>query len=229
MMAKSRTIFFMVLLLGAAAVMAETAPAEKKIVFMVQYDMPTAESFNFNDGFPWLMKNLSPECVVELNYFFKEMIRKAREAKAGEFPWPVVNPNFVPANPSTVPYKNLLKYLEENSIKDTTVMFVSNGVSQELRRTLDSGAFGRGRTTFNPQRYTPLPKIISYCKSNNVRLLGFYVPAQRGATRVTQNDIFLEAFRYVVNQSGGKAFYNFSSFEGVFSSLLKEEKLCAAD
>jgi hypothetical protein len=229
MMAKSRITFFIVLLLGVAAVMAETAPVEKKLVFMVQYDMPTAESFNFTEGYPWLMKNLAPECMVELNYFFKDMIRQAKTAKAGEFPWPVVNPNFLPANPSTVPYKNLLKYLEENSIKDTTVMFVSNGVSEELRRTLDSGAFGRGRTTFNPQRYAPLPKIINYCKANNVKLYGFYVPAQRGAMRVVQDDIFLEAFRYVVNQSGGKAYYNFSSFEGVFGAVLKEEKLCATD
>jgi len=220
-----------VLILGlwliAGSALAETEKEAGKLVFLVQYDMPTADTFNFDEGFPWLMKELSPECMVELNYFFKEMIRQAKMAKAGEFPWPVVNPNFLPANPSTVPYKNLLQYLEGNSIKDTTVMFISNGVSEELRRTLDSGAFGRGKTTFNPQRYAPLPKIIDYCKANNVKLYGFYVPAQRGATRVLQNDIFLEAFRYVVNQSGGKAFYNFSSFEGVFKALLKEETLCA--
>ncbi|MBN2432312.1 MAG: hypothetical protein JXQ27_12620 [Acidobacteria bacterium] len=220
-------ILFLALLAGRAA--AETEKVPGKLVFMVQYDMPTADAFNFDEGFPWLMKELPPECMVELTYFFKDMIRQAKSATAGEFPWPVVNPSFLPANPSTVPYKNLLKFLEENSIQDTTVMFVSNGVSEELRRTLDSGAFGRGQTAFNPQRYSPLSKIIDYCKSNNVRLLGFYIPAQRGATRVTQNDIFLEAFRYVVNQSGGKAFYNFSSFEGVFKAVLKEETLCAGE
>jgi len=225
-MKKVLSVILAVLMLSGMCVSSDDKPPtdEKKIVFIVQYDMPNAERMEFNKGYNVMLKKLPPDSHVEFFFFIKDMVKKVQEGKPGDLTWPVIKPYFVVANTSTTPYKNLLHYMKEAAIQNQTVVFISTGISPDLRLKIDKGGFGRGKTVFLPQLYEPLNHIKDYCKMNNIYLIGLYVPGYRGP-RVNRKDLFLDAFRYMVNQSGGKAYYNFNTFEGIFKKLAEKNLL----
>ncbi len=222
------------------------APAEKPpCIFFVQQDMrPAMDGFGFEDGFVFLLKALPPEQPLVFITNYNNAITVNYEGPAGRFAWPLKEFQFLSVSPATTPYKNLYKYLQEKAVHDTTVYVVSTGVSQDLlqlcagsdlapqaarptacRHTTVAGSNEDEGFSFLPDRYPTIPEIVKYCKKNKVRLVGFFVPSGIGVVENQASTLFRDAFLYTMNSTKGQAYWNFTSFQGIFKTALKKHFL----
>lgn len=207
-------------LLGMATLLAGLPapdPGGELLVFVQRDIRPSADRLNFNDGFRHFLAGLPPDTPVKIFLTISQQNSKVAEGPAGQVEWPA-DVEFALASSATTPYKNLLEFLEAGQVHDQTVIFVSSGASQDMYQLLDEGGFLPAESTFAPSTYAPMPRIIDYCKKNNVRLVGLFNPVFP-ASRL--DGVTLSAFRYVVEDSGGKAYYDFTSYTGVFGSILR--------
>ncbi len=196
-----------------------------KLVFFIQQDIrPEVDPLFFNAGMQYLFKNLDPKTQVQVYYSQINQYELVMEGQAGTLTWPPAKVQMGTENPSTTPYKNLYSYLKKNKVADQTVIFISNGTSKDMFQFVDTEGFMQGDETFTPNSYQPAQTLKNYCKKNNVHLIGIYV---RNTTVRSEDfrDISFTTFRYVVEESGGKAYYGFSTFKGLFQNLISEGAL----
>ncbi|MBN2432521.1 MAG: hypothetical protein JXQ27_13675 [Acidobacteria bacterium] len=222
------TLFITLWLVGGTAVPAQTGPATEQqvgrdsLIFFVQQDLrPEVTKLGFDEGFQDFLGRLDPGRPIEFYFYMHENVKQVHAGPAGELPWPPLESFAVPV-PSTTPYKNLLRFLRDNEIRNRPVIFISNGVSQDMLQLVDTVGFLRGADTFSPTRYQPIEDLRRYCKKNSVKLIGIYVPVRSRYPGV-MDEIPLNAFRYVVETSGGKSYYNFNTFTGVLRAIEEKE------
>ena len=237
-----RTVGSLVFLTVVLFAFLPAAPAEKPpYLFFVQQDMrPAMDGFGFEEGFASLVKALPPDRQLAFVSNYNNVVTVNYEGTVGQFVWPQ-GFHFLSVSPATTPYKNLYKYLQEKAVHDTTVYVVSSGVSQDLlqlcsgsdlapqaarptacRHTTVSSASEDEGYSFLPNRYPTIPDIVKYCKKNKVRLVGFFVPQGLGVAESQASTLFRDAFLYTMNSTKGQAYWNFTSFQGIFQSALKK-------
>jgi hypothetical protein len=226
MVRKLTLITLWLLTAGLATAFAAETPAWKpEIWFFIQQDTIQAmERLQFNEGFQTLLAGLPPDTPLRLYLFRSTEYNLVWQGPAKSARWPIAGKEFTLAIPSTTPYKNLLQLLKTEHAQDQKVVFVSNGLSQEMLMQEDTAGFFRGGQTFTPSRYPVLDEVVNYCKDHQIRLYGFYVghtPPARGDL----NDITFAMFRYVVEEPKGISYYNYNTFPGVFGTLLKDGAL----
>jgi hypothetical protein len=223
-MKRTFTIFISLMLAVGFFAFAQTGPSGKAepLVFFVQQDLePEVTRLGFDAGFQELLGRLDPGREISFYFYIQNRFKLVYEGEAAGMKWPAEESFAVPV-PSTTPYKNLLRFLQENGMKGRTVIFVSNGVSQDMLQLVDTQGLLRGADTFSPSRYQPIENLRKYCKKNDIRILGLYVPV-RSRFPGQVDRIPLDSFRYTVETSGGKAYYNFNTFTGVFRALDEKE------
>ncbi len=222
------TLFTLALLALAAPLLAAagTPAAKSELWFFIQQDARQAmDQLRFTEGFQKLLAGLPPETAVRVYLFRGTGYNLIWQGAAGRAAWPMPGLEFSLANPSTTPYKNLLRLLNTENVQDKRIVFISNGISQDmLIREDDENTFLKMPDTFAPSRYPPLDKVVKYCRTHNVTLYGFFVGLKPPA-RGDLSDISFSMFRYVVEESKGKSYYNYNTFIGVFDTLLKEGTL----
>jgi len=223
------TFLIALLIAGSAWVTGqESAVTDEELLLFIQRDIrPSVDRLSFHEGLRHFLAGLPAAMPVKVYLTANEQYRLAAEGPAGQLDLTGAV-EFTLASTSTTPYKNLLNFLRDNKVRDRTVIFVSTGVSQDMYQLIDSTGFLPGETTFAPSTYYPLPRIIDYCKKNGVQLLGLFNPPPPSNQPVTgsqatlqPNQLTLSAFRYVVEDSGGKAYYNFISYQALFESILR--------
>ena len=204
-----------------------TAPDEELLLFVQRDIRPSVDRLNFHEGLRHFLAGLPAATPVKIYLTANEQYSLVAEGPAGQLDWPGAV-EFTLGFPSTTPYKNLLKFLQTSQVRDRTIIFVSTGVSQDMYQLIDSTGFLPGETTFAPSTYYPLPRIIDYCKKNGVRLLGLFnppppsnQPSTASQATLQPSQLTLSAFRYVVEDSGGKAYYNFISYQALFENILR--------
>jgi|GEM_PF-1048103 len=222
------TLFITLWMICGAAVLAQTgtgsdAPVgQEALIFFVQQDLrPEVTKLGFDEGIQHFLGRLDPERPIEFYFYMHENVKQVYAGPAGEMTWPPLESFAVPV-PSTTPYKNLLRFLRDNEIRNRPVIFISNGVSQDMLQLVDTVGFLRGADTFSPTRYQPIEDLRRYCKKNDVKLIGLYVPV-RSRYPGQLDEIPLNAFRYMVETSGGKAYYNYNTFTGVLQAIEEKE------
>jgi hypothetical protein len=218
------TILVALTLISGFNALAQTGPGgqTESLLFFVQQDIePEVTRLGFNEGFGEFLGRLDPGRQIEFYFYMQNNFKQIYEGKAGTMQWPA-DASFAVPVPSTTPYKNLLRFLRENDMRGRTVIFVSNGVSQDMLQLVDTEGLLRGADTFSPSRYQPIEDLRQYCKKNDIRIIGLYVPIRNRFSGVMDN-IPLNAFRYAVETSGGKAYFNFNTFTGVFRALEEKE------
>lgn len=221
------TLFSLALLALAAPLLAaaETPTAKSELWFFIQQDARQAmDQLRFTEGFQKLLAGLPPDTAIRVYLFRGTGYNLIWQGAAGRAAWPMPGLEFTLPLSSTTPYKDLLRLLESEKAQDQRIVFISNGVSQDMLMREDTEGFLRGPETFAPSRYPPLDQVVGYCRKNNVTLFGFFVglvPPARGDLK----DISFSMFRYVVEESKGKSFYNYNTFLGVFDTVLKEGTL----
>lgn len=192
-----------------------------KTVFFIQQDIRQNINYiEYYDGMGKAVKSLPPDGPLEVYVSQINGYTKAYSGEAGKF---ADLPKAVPfhlTNPATTPFKNLLKFLKENKVENQGVVFVTNGVSQDMFMLMDNSDMP-GMMAFTPDKYPPIPELVTYCKKNGVKLTGVFVKDPRSPSRGLQ-DLAFSAFLYVVNSSGGQAYYNYTSFTGVFDAIFKK-------
>lgn len=216
-------LFVLALPLRAAA---QPPVPNSELWFFIQQDTRQAmDQLRFTEGFQNLLAGLPPDTAVRVYLFRGTDYDLVWQGTAGRTAWPMPGLEFSLANPSTTPYKNLLRLLETEKVQNQKIVFISNGISQDMLMREDPGnGFIRVQETFAPSRYPPLDQVVKYCRSHNVALYGFFVgwnPPARGEN----SDVSFSMFRYVVEESKGKSYYNYNTFIGVFETLLKEGTL----
>ena len=226
---KSKMIVLSLALFALAAPMLVAAPPpapNSELWFFIQQDTRQAmDQLRFTEGFQKLLAGLPPDTGIRVYLFRGTEYQLLWTGAAGQAAWPMPGLEFSLANPSTTPYKDLLRLLEVEKVQDRKIVFISNGISQDmLMREDPENGFLRVQETFAPSRYPPLDQVVKYCRSHNVTLYGFFVgwnPPARGEN----SDVSFSMFRYVVEESKGKSYYNYNTFIGVFDTLLKEGTL----
>jgi hypothetical protein len=224
-----KSILFPLALLALAMPLAAAPPepaAKPDLWFFIQQDARQAmDQLRFAEGFQKLLAGLPPDTSVRVYLFRGNDYNLIWQGAAGRAVWPMPGLEFSLANPSTTPYKNLLRLLNTEQAQDRKIVFISNGVSQDmLIRDDTQNTFLKIPETFAPSRYPPLDQVVKYCRTHRVTLYGFFVglyPPARGELK----DISFSMFRYVVEESKGKSYYNYNTFLGVFETLLKEGTL----
>jgi len=196
---------------------------QEKILLFVQKDLlPAVNQLGFDKGYRFFLDNLKGEHYVKFYFFIQNDYQMVQDGMANTCNWPLEQVTFGLPIPSTTPYKNLLRFLKENQLRKQTVFFVSNGSSQDMLQLVDTEGFLQGPDTFTPTSYQPAKELKKYCRKNQIRLIGLLVPTTRRSPRGNEQ-IYLTTFRYVVEESGGIAYYNFNTFTGVFTAILKKE------
>jgi hypothetical protein len=226
---KFKIIFFTLTLFALAMPMLADAgktTSTPELWFFIQQDVRQAmDQLRFTEGFQKLLAGLPPDTGIRVYLFRGNDYNLVWQGAAGRAAWPMPGLEFSLANPSTTPYKNLLRLLNTEQVRDRKLVFISNGISQDmLMREDPENGFIRVQETFAPSRYPPLDQVVKYCRSHNVTLYGFFVgwnPPARGEN----SDVSFSMFRYVVEESKGKSYYNYNTFIGVFETLLKEGTL----
>ena len=211
------------LISGALMPAAEPPAIDNELWFFIQQDTQQAMArLQFQEGFEKLLAGLPAGTPVRVILFRGTDYNVLWSGAAETAPRPMPGLVFGVANAATTPYKNLLRLLRTESVKNRTIVFISNGVSQDMLILKDdSGFFRMEANSFTPNRYPPLDQVVRYCRDNEIRLLGFFVglnPPARGDL----SDISFSMFRYVVEEAKGKSFYNYNSFPGVFDTVLKQ-------
>ena len=218
------TLFTLALFaLAVPALAASQAPAAAPgIWFFIQQDAHQAmEQLQFDKGFQQLLAGLPPDMPIRIYYFVSTRYDLLWEGNAGQASWPIPGSEFSVRTPSTTPYKDLLRLLEAEKVENRKIVFITNGISEDMLMQEDTEGLIGGAFTFTPSRYPTLDEVVNYCRAHHVPLYGFFVgwtPPARGDLR----DISFSMFRYVVEESKGKSFYNYNSFPGVFETVLRE-------
>jgi hypothetical protein len=205
---------------------AQPPAPNSELWFLIQQDTRQAmDQLRFTEGLQKLLAGLPPDTGIRVYLFRGNDYTLVWQGAAGRAVWPMPGLEFSLANPSTTPYKNLLRLLNTEAVQDRRIVFVSNGISQDmLIRNDDENTFLKMPDTFTPSRYPPLDQVVKYCRTHNVTLYGFFVGLKPPA-RGDLSDISFSMFRYVVEESKGKSYYNYNTFIGVFETLLKEGTL----
>jgi hypothetical protein len=213
--------------LAAASLAAAEPPApDSELWFFIQQDTRQAmDQLRFMEGLQKLLAGLPPDTAVRVYLFRGTDYNLIWQGAAGRAAWPMPGLEFTLPLSSTTPYKDLLRLLRTEKVQDRKLVFISNGISQDMLMREDTeDVFLRLPETFAPSRYPPLDEVVKYCRTHHVTLFGFFVglnPPARGELK----DISFSMFRYVVEESKGKSYYNYNTFIGVFETLLKEGTL----
>lgn len=216
------------LLLAAVAGPAPCAQTDTRpLVFFIQQDIrPDADRLLLNDGMRELMGRLPADLPVQIYLTTRNEYTRIHEGPAGQLVWPPAGFTLTVTSPATTPYRNLLSFLSGAGFAGHTVVFITNGRSEDLFSLVDTEGFIQGADSFSPSRYPPLRELVGHCKEHRIRLVGLLVTSdasprlQPGLLRVVN-----DAFNYGINGSGGWAYSNFSTFTSVFNSLIKKGRL----
>ena len=243
-------LLFVLMAFALAAVplyAAETASPTPYILFVQKDLRPTLDDFDFEQGIEFLRQSLPQDRKILVISFMNNDFSLDFEGTVANLHWPPGGFNFTSCSPATLPYRVLFDYLLDNSVRNTTIYVISNGMSQDLMQfsnadssQLVAHAAARSRAmaggdnsvdagdtyTFTPDRYPTIPELVEYCKQNRVRLVGFFVDSDRGSILMenqnTKPTLYREAFMYVMRASKGDGYWNFTSFKSIFKNALKK-------
>ncbi|HOT00003.1 MAG TPA: hypothetical protein PLY66_03260 [Acidobacteriota bacterium] len=217
----------LLLMVAVAGPAPRTQNDTRPLVFFIQQDIrPDADRLLLNDGMQELMGRLPADLPVRIYLTTRNEYTRIHAGPAGQLVWPPTGFTLTVTSPATTPYRNLLSFLASEELAGHTVVFITNGRSEDLFRLVDTEGFIQGADSFSPSRYPPLHELVRHCKEHRIRLVGLLVTT--GASPRLQPDLLRvvnDAFNYGVNGSGGWAYSNFSTFTSVFNSLLKKGRL----
>lgn len=217
-----KTLTLIALLTATLTFSLAAEPTAKPFIFFVQQDMrPGVDDYGFEKGFAGLVKNLPADRDVVFVSFVNTDYKEEYAGKAGKLDGIPESFKFRATSTATNPYKTLAKYLKDKGIRETTVYVIGNGVSQDLLQMSDTGS-PMDNFAFVPDRYPPLPELVDFCKKNEIRLVGFFVQKRPAGVRTPSFTLFRDAFLYLMDNTKGEGYWNFTSFEGIFQAAQKK-------
>ena len=194
----------LLLALAAAAGPAARAQTDSRpLVFFIQQDIrPDADRLLLNDGMRELMGRLPAELPVQIYLTTRNEYTRIHEGPAGQLAWPPAGFALTVTSPATTPYRNLLSFLAGEGLAGHTVVFITNGRSENLFRLVDTEGFIQGADSFAPSRYQPLRDLVKHCKEHQIRLVGLLVSATGPRLQPDLLRVVNDAFNYGINENG---------------------------
>lgn len=251
-MKKTILILTLVGLLTAGLQAGDKVQPGQEVLMLIQQDLePQIDHLDFNEGLSAFLRDLPATMPVRIYAFRGDRIFRLLMGPAGSLKWPPHGFEFSSPSPNPTPYQDLLFFLQKLKVENQRVFFLTNGHSKQLDAYVSREGFLQGASVYTPEAYPVLPRLAKFCRAKKIHLVGIYssgyIPMRgrdsiafddaseesepitqetlRAGTAASDDDVHINfsSFRYVVETSGGVAFFNFTSYRSLFKRLIKEE------